>query len=387
MPQPSSGIVPRPTRMLRWRHALRRLWSPPDPELVDAGREGEWLIAGIRLLLLVLVLYFPLSRFVDAPGEGSRQIVLWVALAALAEALVVYTAVRRSWGRRWIGFFSGVLDISLVTLSLWIYLRLGRPFEATGDLVIFPVYLLAIASTSLRYDWRICVITGLAAIGQYLTMVSYAAWQWELWAESAFSWQTQCWRLVLLAMATLLSTTLVVRANEQRKLSIRDRLTNLSNRGFFDESLQRIGALAARSGQPVAVAMIDIDHFKRLNDTYGHLAGDEALRRVSDLLSKSVRTTDLVARYGGEEFACLFPGMQPFDAQRRLDDLRMAIAECPMQVDAKGGSTHLTVSIGVAVFPQDGASLEEALAVADLRLYQAKNEGRNRVVAPQAGTA
>ncbi len=368
------------------RKALKRLWTPPDPDLVDAGLRGEWMIAGIRLLIVLVIMALPLHQFLQSPTEQSGQVVLWVAVAALAEALVIYSAVMRSWGRGWIGFFSGILDVSLVTLSLWLFLRLDRPLDAVNDLLIFPVYLLAIGATSLRYDWRISILAGLTAIFQYAALVRYAVWGWDLdnpqlqpILSQDFSWAIQGGRLVLLAMATALATGLIVRAQEQRSLSNRDRLTNLANRGFFDESLTRIGALASRSGEPVAVAMIDVDHFKRFNDSYGHLAGDVALCKVAGILGESFRTTDLVARYGGEEFAGLFPGMSLEDATRRMEQLRQTIESMPIKVDSSR-TAKVTVSVGIAVWPQDGVNLSEALALADLRLYQAKNTGRNRIV-------
>ncbi|MCP4662362.1 MAG: GGDEF domain-containing protein, partial [bacterium] len=312
--------------------------------------------------------------------------VLWVSVAFLAEALVLYSAVMRSWGRSWIGFFSGILDVSLVTLILGIFIRLGKPLEATNDLIIFPIYFLAIGATSLRYDWRICILTGTSAVAQYLTLILYAVWLWDLDSGAVeafngeFSWTIQLGRVVLLIMATVLATTLVMRAIEQRSLSNRDRLTSLANRGFFDESLMRLGALAARSGESVAVAMVDIDHFKRFNDTYGHLVGDEALRTVARLISTSFRATDLMARYGGEEFAGVFPGMNMEDAHERLNALRARIERTGVRIDARGTATQVTVSIGVAVWPLDGVNVKETLAIADLRLYQAKQRGRNRVV-------
>ena len=244
-PEPSPGLSG--TRM-SWREAWRRLWSPPDPDLVDAGFQGEWLVAGIRVFMVLLLLYFPLQQFLQSPMERGRQVVMWVAVAALAEALVFYSAVMRSWGRRWIGFVSGFVDVSLVSLCLWIFLRLDRPMTAVSDLVIFPVYLLAIGATSLRYDWRICVLTGAGAFFEYLGLVSYTVWQWDLDDPASalavgFSWVPQVGRLSLLAVATLLATALVVRAREQRRLSTRDRLTDLANRGFFDDNLSRLGEI------------------------------------------------------------------------------------------------------------------------------------------------
>ncbi len=368
-----------------WRESWQSLWTSPDPDLVDAGFRGEWLVASVRLLLILGMLSVPLDQFLQSPMERGRQVVMWVAAAALAEALVIYSAVMRSWGRTWIGFLSGIVDVSLVTLCLWIFLRLDRPLSATNDLVIFPVYLLAIGATALRYDWRICILTGVAAFLEYLGLVSYAVWQWDLTDPSQslsgdFSWTLQIGRLALLGVSTVLATSLVVRAREQRRLSTRDRLTDLANRGFFDDNLSRLGALASRSGEPVGVVMIDIDHFKRFNDSHGHLAGDAALRVVAKILADSFRTTDMIARYGGEEFAGLFPGMNMSYAKRRMEELRVKIEKLPVPIDSAGGTSHVTVSMGVAVWPDDGASLVEALSIADLRLYQAKRTGRNCVV-------
>ncbi|NJL28966.1 MAG: GGDEF domain-containing protein [Thermoanaerobaculia bacterium] len=386
-PPPYKSAAAKASQPSLWRDLLHRIWTAPDPELVDAGLRGEWLIAGIRLLIVVLLLYFPLSQYWDAPLETSRRWILWVAAGALAEALVVYSAVMRSWGRQWIGFLSGVLDVSLVTLSLWIFVILDRPLQAVGELVIFSAYFLAIGATSLRYDWRICTLTGVTAIVEYLGLALLAAWHHRLLEgtealqSASFSWGPQIGRLALLAAATLLATTIVDRAYDQRRLSTRDRLTDLANRGFFDESLSRMGALAERSGQPVTVAMIDVDHFKRFNDTYGHQAGDKALQAVAAMLTRSFRTTDLVARYGGEEFVGLFPGMDRTDALNRLEQLRVSIAKMPVTLD--GRVTQVTVSIGAAVWPQDAVNLKEALTIADMRLYRAKGAGRNRVVATQ----
>ena len=372
---------PRPS----WRESWQQMWAPLDPDLINAGLRGEWLVASIRLLIILAMLYVPLAQYFESPQEHGRQVALWVAVAALAQALVIYSAVLRSWGRTWIGFLSGFVDASLVTLCLWIFLRLARPLEATNDEVIFPVYLLAIGATALRYDWRICILTGATACLEYLGLVSYTVWQWDLTDPSnvlsaEFSWISQVGRVALLGVATTLATSLVVRAREQRRLSTRDRLTDLANRGFFDDNLHRLGAIAARSEEPVGIVMIDIDHFKRFNDSYGHLAGDAALRSVAKVLAESFRTTDLIARYGGEEFAGLFPSMSMQFASRRMEDLRATIEELPIPIDGAGGTRHVTISIGVAVWPEDGASLDEALAVADLRLYQAKKTGRNRVI-------
>lgn len=378
-----TGTIIMVAKKRRW---LEGLWSSPDPDLVDAGLRGEWLIAGIRIVIVLLFVALPLD-FMTTFDEIERDrwtVVAWAAVGGLAEALVIYSAVMRSWGRNWIGFFSGILDASLVTLGLFIVGMMGQPTDVTHELVIFPVYFLAIGATSLRYDWRISILTGATAMTQYFGLILYSAWNWRLDQVinpdlHAFGWKEQIARLLLLATATALATMIIIRAHEQRRRSNRDRLTNLANRGFFDESLARLGAIAARSGEPVAVAMFDVDHFKKFNDTYGHQAGDAALRSVAELLGSSFRSTDLVARYGGEEFAGLFPSMSMEDAERRLETLRSRIEKMTVRIDPTR-TAKVTISIGVAVWPDDGQELKDALALADYRLYQAKHTGRNRVV-------
>lgn len=339
------------------------------------------MVATIRLLIVVLLLYFPLRTYVESPMEARTRIVLWVAVAALAEALIVYSAVRRSWGRGWIGFFSGFVDVSLVSLALWVHVRLGDPELAISDLVVFPLYLLAIGATSLRYDWRICALTGVGAILEYAAIVS---WVHRLHDDGhGLDWLTQGGRLTLLLLATALAINLVLRSRELRHLSTRDRLTGIANRGFFEESLRNIEALASRSGDPVTVAMIDVDRFKSFNDTWGHLAGDECLRRLAAVLDETFRSGDLVARYGGEEFSGVFPGMGPENAERRMEALRQEIAAIPIALPGRDEEARITASIGVAIWPFDGEDLSAVLAVADERLYAAKSGGRNRVVARQ----
>jgi diguanylate cyclase (GGDEF)-like protein/PAS domain S-box-containing protein len=161
--------------------------------------------------------------------------------------------------------------------------------------------------------------------------------------------------------------------------AVRDPLTGLFNRGYMDETLAREISRARRRDAPVSVVMIDLDHFKRLNDTHGHAAGDAVLKRFAELLRGSVRREDVACRYGGEEFAVILPEMTPEKARERAESLRATVEQ--MQVDL--GETTLgsvSASLGVAGFPAHGATGAGVLAAADAALYRAKGEGRNRVV-------
>jgi diguanylate cyclase (GGDEF)-like protein len=163
-----------------------------------------------------------------------------------------------------------------------------------------------------------------------------------------------------------------------QELAIRDPLTNCYNRRFLFESIEREFSRALREDYPVSIIMLDIDHFKNINDTFGHKAGDAVLRDTGALMLQHNRQSDIVARYGGEEFIILLPNMPLKTAANRAEDLRKLIAKRQCRVDEN--TIMVTVSLGIAGFPKHGRVYEEVLEAADKALYTAKNTGRNRVV-------
>ena len=160
--------------------------------------------------------------------------------------------------------------------------------------------------------------------------------------------------------------------------AIRDALTGCFNRRYFDETLERELSRARREGYPLALLMLDLDHFKQINDTYGHQAGDEALKMLVETLKPDIRQEDVFCRYGGEEFVVLIPRMPLAIAADRAERWRQMIAD----ICFKFGNFDLrfTASIGVASYPEHGKVPDELTQFADLALYIAKHEGRNRVV-------
>jgi len=165
--------------------------------------------------------------------------------------------------------------------------------------------------------------------------------------------------------------------------SIRDSLTGLFNRHFLQISLERELARAARRKQVLAIFMLDLDHFKRFNDTFGHAAGDTVLKAVAEIFRSSIRTEDIACRYGGEEFTIMLPDVTPAAAYERADIIRQAIAGLRVPLE-KEVYAEFTISIGVAFYPSDGDYADALLRRADAALYRAKRQGRNQIVQYEA---
>jgi diguanylate cyclase (GGDEF)-like protein/PAS domain S-box-containing protein len=163
-----------------------------------------------------------------------------------------------------------------------------------------------------------------------------------------------------------------------RTQSVRDALTGLYNRRYLEEILEREVRRAARASQSLGVLMIDLDHFKNFNDTYGHDAGDAVLRETGASLTKGIRAEDFVCRFGGEEFVVILPTANLEAACARAESLRLKMKELTVLHQGKSMGM-LTISVGVAVFPDHGSSPKELMAAADAALYEAKRNGRDQI--------
>jgi diguanylate cyclase (GGDEF)-like protein len=173
--------------------------------------------------------------------------------------------------------------------------------------------------------------------------------------------------------------TELTHANLQlRDRAVRDALTGVHNRGYLEESLAREEARARRSGLPLGVMMIDIDHFKRINDTYGHPAGDAVLRAVGQYVMALTRGEDIFCRYGGEEFVLIMIDTTARAVWERAEALRIGVQELAIEHDGRTIGP-ITLSIGVAMIPDHARDGQAALKAADAALYRAKQGGRNRV--------
>ncbi len=167
------------------------------------------------------------------------------------------------------------------------------------------------------------------------------------------------------------------------EMAVTDALTGLNNRRFLDHQLNLAMARHIRGGEALSLLLVDIDHFKRVNDTYGHDVGDEVIREFARRLSLNVRAIDMACRYGGEEFVVLMPETQPADAMHIAERVRSQVAEAPFVLN-DGRRLDITVSVGVSTSTGLGDTPEAVVKRADEGVYEAKTSGRNRVVARAA---
>jgi diguanylate cyclase (GGDEF)-like protein len=382
------------------RHsAWHNFWIVDDPVLRDAGLRAEQDIAKVRLLLAGLLCLIPINALLENPAHAENWVGMAIAAASVLCGLGFLLLTRRDVVPRWVGFAASMLDVTWVSIALLVYAALGKPEIAVNSRVVFEIYFLCIAITCVRYDRRITLVAGMLAMAQYGVVVWFAtrglrhADEWLLRGYGRVDFSDQVARIVLLGMATAISLLIVKRIQQLRVLSVRDRLTGLVIRGYFDERLGEEFRRCTRTGAPLSVAMLDLDYFKSFNDRFGHAVGDLVLAAVSRAVRQLVRAEDVVGRYGGEELIVMLPGIDKARALDRMEQIRRAVSRVRVEHDttplpvaagpeAAAAAPVLTASIGIASWPEDGIDSVEALVFrADARLLQAKATGRNRVIA------
>lgn len=267
------------------------------------------------------------------------------------------------------------LDVVVVTAILLWFVVTERPLWACNSQVVFLGYLLAQVLVALRGDPTLARQVSAAALVGYGVVVLLATWGWDAAQRpadpvyGAFRWDLQVLRLSVLAFCGVAVTYAAKLAEAERTSSRLDAVTGVFNRRFLDEYLTMMVARARRARQPLSVLMVDLDGFKRYNDTYGHEKGDEVLREVALSLAGAVREDNVVARYGGDEFVVVLPST-PGEFARQV-----AAELCQLFTG------EITVSVGVACLGPGGGSKRELLRAADEALYRAKAQGGGVVVA------
>lgn len=300
--------------------------------------KGTWTLAGVEW---GMALY---SAFLMVAVRHTRQLERWILayifpfFIAMMLALATPTAS--------ITVFGWVLLIPLVS-HLLLGRRAGLAISLLFIAIATTIFLLRFMDNTAVMDAR--SVANMVLLTACITVFSHV---YEVSRERS---ETQ-----LLTMAQT------------------DFLTGLPNRSRIKVFFEREKSRASREQQPLSLLVIDLDHFKQVNDRFGHEAGDRALVLFADLLRRRLRTTDLAGRLGGEEFGVILVNTATDTAIQVAEDLRRALAEA--NVEHKGDPIPLSMSVGVAELGVDGDSLQDLLAAADQRLYQAKDQGRNQVV-------
>lgn len=364
---------------------MSRPWLSPlagDRLLLVTGGD-ERTIARIRLAIIACVLAIPAFQALRA-GRFTEQaaVGLGAAGAALLLALVLLVLAGRMRGHRWFPYLTVIVDVTMVSGALAVFVALGQPHTAVNSKVVWEIYLIAILAAALRSGRGVVLAATAAAVAEYLAILLWAYIGWDLndpafspFVHGTFSWTAQISRLILLGACGLLALALVQRMARITQMAASDALTGALNRTFFEYRLEEEVLRARRHRRRLAIAMVDLDNLKNINDDLGHESGDQALVAVAQSLRAGLRASDSIFRYGGDEFAVLLPEARAEEARVRLARIATELRSRP--IDGRS----LTLSVGVAAAPADAGDSHGLLRIADENLYRAKRRGRDCIVA------
>jgi diguanylate cyclase (GGDEF)-like protein len=369
-------------RWLRFEPALERLFQ-------DFHTEAH--LVRIRLAGYLAILLFALFILIDVTTL-PRDVWVWTASIRIGLILVFAAAIWIGYHSNWQRAYRGALLIGSLAGTLGTAVIIGVALRH-GYAIPYEGILLAPSFLHLI----VCLPWRRALLANAITLLAFVALELALRPDP----QTRLYHIIFMCAATAIAayggyfleytmrTTFLVHAllNE---LAERDGLTGLYNRRTLNSHLERVWRQGIRDGSGLAIAMIDVDHFKRYNDRYGHAQGDAALKAVADVIaSQARRPLDLAARYGGEEFVVVWYHPAPQELAHMGEQLRASVRALGLQ-HADGENGGLSVSVGIAsMVPIAGQCSAELLQVADAALFQAKDQGRDRVVAlvhPRADT-
>lgn len=355
----------------------------PDEILLEVGAGGELLVARLRVGVSLLLILLPVLNY--AAGGTTMESAAGLVGAGLIIAfsqLWLSLALRR---RRylWLPTVSAAFDVSMVSLVLML-LALETPAAALNSAVVWTCYPLAVFTTALRHDVRVTLIAGGLAVVQsgllWLAISHYSDGPLVSAMYGTVTAATQLQRVVVLLAVTFVTAMVVFRAQRLTQLSGTDGLTGLPNRTYLNTRVPQLVCDARDSGQTLSLALIDLDHFRHVNAELGHLAGDRALRHAVTVLRLELGREEPMIRIGGEEFVLVLR-LPVGAAWERLEVLRRKLEARPFVPGEGVEPRKLTLSAGIACFPQDANNLSGLMRRADLRLQRAKANGRNRVIA------
>jgi len=335
------------------------------------------LLAGI---LRFLILFFVATLFIVIifnPHHDPSAYQYEILISGLITFFVIANILNC------IGYYntSAALLIASTVLTPWVSLLID-PSIFQGDFVPLTYLTFSILLSSILLSTYITITLAVFQIAGITLVLTLSP------ATPAFNWFSFMAFVILLSVFSTLANSIIqanmkqieyqahqLTLNEARlqELSIRDYLTNLFNRRYLEETLEREIQRAERTQSPLGVILVDVDHFKQINDTLGHPTGDIVLQELGKLLAGQIRQSDIACRYGGDEFVLILPDTSRHTTKERAESLQYKARDLNLPVP-------ITISLGMAVFPENGTTSETILKSADTALYQAKREGRNRAI-------
>lgn len=346
-----------------------------DSEVRSAGNLLVFQFIYLILILATIVLCIAVDR-------GERLLFYLLLLGGLEIAVAGALVFNLSGRYR----ASTVLTAICMVLGPWLSILLD-PTVLTGDFVPLIYVGMSIQLCSILLRERVTIIIAVLQLGGVIAAILLNP------ALRAINWPSLVAFIVFTSVIGILygfsnnrqlleiekqRNQLIADENQLRELSVRDSLTGLFNRRYMEETFDREILRAIRKQQPLSVIMADIDGFKAINDSVGHVLGDKALTKVSQFLITNIRASDVACRYGGDEFCLILPDCSLEEGIRRADALREAMESVSFDKKEEGIEC-VTLSFGVAALPDNGSTREELLEAADSALYAAKRAGRNRV--------
>jgi len=357
------------------------IFSPPElEEEYREARFAEYRSFALRVSVAgaLLTLGLWLRDFADDASGAMRTLEIRFLMAA--GVMLYVAALWRGVGRglTLLAGYAAIVVIESVLLVVWGRLAGGYTAGFPGYMYLYLLMPLMMMPFIPREVLPALVLIGLVPNAQVALGLAHG---FPLLAFNVLVWPACAIVAFSLYEFDRVVRSLFLAKRQVSEQALKDPLTQLGNRRYFEERAEAAFARIRRRARPLSLLMIDIDHFKAINDHYGHPAGDDVLRALAATLLASLRAGDVCGRLGGEEFAVVLPDEDLEGAAASAERLRATVEELQVGAQTPHGPIAFSVSIGVAALPRDGDTLEALLERADVRLYRAKESGRNRVIA------
>lgn len=372
----NSQSISRPKLIINW---LTKIPSTHPEIIYRRANLLAWLLLSIFLLLVIGLTIMIIVNFT----KGTRQ----SEYIQLITGLIILTIIAYFLNRSGYYQVSAGLTVAIAVLGPWGSMIMDTSI-LQGDFVPLAYITLSILLSSILLRpvfttflaiIQIIILFFVPAFSSASIPINWPSFLIYIFFTSVFSILSNIISQSDLTQIYIQTQKLIESSQKLKEESIRDPLTNLFNRFYLNETLDREISRAEREHVTVGIIMADIDQFKHFNDTYGHFVGDIVLIEFSSLVKSIIRDADIACRFGGEEFLLVLPGASQEVTINRAELCRKLVSELHL-VHQQQKLEEITISVGVSIYPNHGANGHAVLNAADSALYQAKNTGRNRVV-------